>query len=155
MKHILVFVLSIFIVITSFSQKKYSNEYEVNFVKSENGKIYCTIFTYCKNEKQCLENAKINAIKTTLFRGFTSDIKINPIIKNLDVENENKNYFNNFFKPNGRYLNFIEYTQYVQVEYAEINKRKKKTAINIVILRDNLIKEMQNLKLIKLLDNGF
>jgi hypothetical protein len=76
MKHTLVSILSFLIVITSFSQKIYSNEYEVNFVKSENGKIYCTIFTYCKNEKQCLENAKINAIKTTLFRGFTSDLKI-------------------------------------------------------------------------------
>ena len=78
----------------SFSQKKYSNEYEVDFIKSENGKVYCTIFTYCKNEKQCLENAKVDAIKTALFRGFTSDIKLYPIIRNLDIEKENKKVIN-------------------------------------------------------------
>jgi hypothetical protein len=155
MKYTILFILSFFIVVTSFSQKKYSNEYEVDFIKSENGKVYCTIFTYCKNEKQCLENAKVDAIKTALFRGFTSDIKLYPIIRNLDIEKENKNYFDNFFKPNGRYLNFIEYTQDDLVEYAEIYRRKKKFATNIIILRDNLIKEMQNQKIIKLLDNGF
>ena len=97
----------------------------------------------------------IDAIKTALFRGFTSDIKLYPIIRNLDIEKENKSYFDNFFKPNGRYLNFIEYTQDDLVEYAEIYRRKKKFATNIIILRDNLIKEMQNQKIIKLLDNGF
>ena len=67
MKYTILFILSFFIVVTSFSQKKYSNEYEVDFIKTENGKVYCTIFTYCKNEKQCLENAKINAIKKVAF----------------------------------------------------------------------------------------
>lgn len=155
MKNLIVFLVSFFLVINSSAQKRFSNEYEVNFVRSENGKIFCTIFTYCKNEKQCLEMAKVDAIKTTLFRGFTSDIKVYPIIKNLDIEISNKSYFDNFFKPNGRYLNFVEYTQDELTVYADITKKKKKMATNLIILRDNLIKEMQNQKIIKLLDNGF
>ena len=155
MKNIIVVFVTFFLALNCYAQKRFSNEYEVNFIKAENGKIFCTIFTYCKNEKQCLEVAKIDAIKTTLFRGFTGDIKVYPIIRNIGIEIDNKTYFDNFFKPNGRYLNFVEYTQDESIEIAEISKKKKKVAINIIILRDNLIKEMQNQKIIKSLDNGF
>jgi hypothetical protein len=154
MKKTILFLLAILTYIVSYSQD-YSNEYEVKFIKSENGKVYFTIFNYCKKEKGCYETLKMDAVKVVLFRGFDTENKIYPIVKDYNLQQSNKSYFDNFFKKNGQYLNYIEYSEDDIQEVIDIYKRKKKAALNICVLRDNLEKEMQNQKIIKMLDNGF
>ncbi len=136
-------------------QRIYSNEYEINFIKEESGKVIFTIYNYCKDEKKCIDAAKIDAVKYVLFRGFSNNVKIYPIIREATAQEKYKIFFDDFFKKNGKYLQFIEYSEDISVDFLKVKNRKMKSAMNIIILRDNLIKEMENRKIIKKLDDGF
>lgn len=154
-KFILIFTILILTQVLN-GQNTYSNEYEIRLIKIENGRVFFTIYTYCKYQKECIVNAKINAVKTVLFKGLSSNsLKIYPIIKEINTEQVFKKYFDNFFEPNGRYLKYIEFSDDDDIDFTSISKKKKKLSMNIIIQREDLIKEMQNQKIIKMLDNGF
>ncbi len=157
MKNFIIIIISLFFsTIYGYGQKNYSNEYEIRLIKLENGRALFTIYTYCKYQKECLEAAKIDAVKTVLFKGLSSSsIKIYPIIRTPNAEESFKKYFEKFFEPGGKYLQFIEFSDDDDVDYTVITKRKKKISMNIIVQREDLVKEMQNHKIIKLLDNGF
>lgn len=152
-KILLLFLISCFT--QQIIAQSYSNEYETVFIKSENGKVYFTIFNYCKKEKACLETLKMDAVKVVLFRGFNSENKIYSIVKDFKTLQNNKTFFDEFFKKNGQYLNYIEYSGDDFIEVIDIYKKKKKAALTICILRDNLLMEMQSQKIVKTLGNGF
>jgi hypothetical protein len=155
MKYILLIITVIAVSNFALGQKKYSNEYELQFQKSENGRVCFIIYNYCRREKNCLEAAKIDAIKIVLFRGFNNQNKIYPIVRDYNTQMQKKEYFDEFFKRNGQYLSYIEFTEDYDMETVDITRRKTKSAMYVCVLRDNLLKEMQNQKIIKMLDNGF
>ena len=64
-----------------------------------------------------------------------------------------QNYFEKFFEPGGKFLQFIEISDDDDVDYTVITKRKKKISMNIIVQREDLVKEMQNQKIIKMLEN--
>jgi hypothetical protein len=139
----------------SQSRSRYSNELEIQFNNYENGRVCFTIFNYCKKEKHCIEQAKSDAVKMVLFRGFNQLNKIDPIIRDFNTQEKFKLYFDEFFKKNGQFLNYVEYSEDFNTETIQIAKRKNKSAMNVCVSRDNLLKEMQNQKIIKMLSDGF
>ncbi len=147
---------SLFILALAYSQdKRYSNELEVEFLNAENGSVCFIIYNYCRRDRKCLEGAKIDAVKMVLFRGFNNANKIYPIVRDYQSQQKFKSYFDVFFQRNGQYLNYIVSSEDTDVESVKISRKKKKSAMKVCVQRDNLLKEMQNQKIIKKLDNGF
>lgn len=97
------------------------------------------------------EEAKRNAVHTLLFKGFQSTQNVNstdlrPLITEVNAEEKYKDYFTNFFKTNGNYARFVNFTDGIgSIALGDKIKtgNRYKIAVTVSVNRSLLIKELE------------
>jgi hypothetical protein len=69
-----------------------------------NGTVVVKSFGSGYTQMECVENAKMSAIKEIIFKGINGS---KPLIGGSNFEENNKNYFSNFFSSDGPYNNYV------------------------------------------------
>jgi hypothetical protein len=106
------------------------------------------------NEKEAIEQAKINAVKDVLFSGIyegKSDCGHLPLISEVNAYQKNEIYFNDFFSNRG------DYSDFVKVESSKkdivIKPARNGITVGLVVkvlksdLKEKMIKDYEKLKL--------
>lgn len=161
----IVSVLLVFILASnSFAQKKQipvaliGEEYEVQFLKDGvEGTILFKIFSYGKNENDCLTNAKRNAIRAVIFDGIPGSDLQNALVTEAGAEEKYKDYFNAFLKPNGKYIKYVAISTDGSIDANDRLRVGNKIKIGIVVLvqKASLRKELETAGVIRKLNDGF
>ena len=135
-----------------------SYDYEVVFIRTGvEGTELFKVFSYGRNERECIEAAKVNAIKAVLFKGIPGSGLQRPMITEAGAEEKYKAYFNQFFSSGGRYLNFVALSSDGSIDSTDRMKVGGLVKIGFIVSvqKDNLRKELQDDKIIKSLSSGF
>jgi hypothetical protein len=133
-------------------------DYEVQFVRTgTEGTELFKVFSYGNNERECIESAKLNAIKAIFFKGIPGSGLQKPMITEIGVEEKYKNYFNEFLKPGGKYLNYVALSSDGAIDARDRLKVGKRLKIGIVVSvqKANLRKELEAANIIRGLSSGF
>lgn len=127
--------------------------YEVQHVGAGEGIETVKVYSYARTEKEGLEQGKLNAIRAIIFKGIPGADFQKPLVAEVGAEEKYKNYFNEFLKPNGKYLKFIALSS-SNLEVLKADDQLK-VGIVVTIQKDNLRKEFEAANIIKSLNNGF
>lgn len=157
--------LLILIVFFSFNFSSYSQgsnpaeyNYEIQFIKTGlQGTELFKVFTYCKKEIDCIEYAKADAVKAILFKGIPGSGMAQPMVNEIGAEEKYKAYFTEFFKSDGKYLNYVSISNDGSINENDRFKVGKHLKIGVIVSvqKANLRKELEAAGIIKKLDNGF
>lgn len=134
------------------------DEYEVKFVRTGlEGTILFKVFSYGKNEKSCLENAKRNAVKAVIFTGIPGSDLQRPLATDPAAIEVHKDYFNAFFQENGKYRNFVALSSDGSINADDRMRVGKMLKIGFVVSvqKASLRKELEQAGVIKSLSHGF
>lgn len=146
---------------TSVAQKDRnpsSYNYEVKFLKTGvQGTELFKVYTYCKKEPQCIEMAKVDALKSILFKGIPGSGLMEPMVREVGAEEKHRDYFTAFFKEGGKYLNFVAISNDGSIEDNDRLKVGKQLKIGVVVSvqKAQLRKEMEAAGIVKKLSSGF
>lgn len=135
-----------------------NDEYEVQFIRTGvEGTILFKIYSYGKNEKECLEKAKRNAIRAVLFSGIPGSDLQRPMVPEAGAEDLYLDYFNAFFRKSGKYLNYVSISTDGSIDSNDRMKvgRKVKVGIAVAVQKSSLRKELESAGVIKKLGDGF
>jgi hypothetical protein len=69
-----------------------------------NGTIFVRAFGSGFNQMECIENAKLSAIREVIFNGVNGS---KPLIGGANTEEKNKEYFTSFFSTDGPFNKFV------------------------------------------------
>lgn len=135
--------------------------YEVECVNTATeGNYLLKIFSYNKNQKLAINEAKRNAVHSVIFRGFASNANCyqqNPLAASPGVEEQNKDYFRAFFADGGKYLKFATNSNDGSIAPEDRLKvgNQFKIGITISVQKDLLRQELEQAGVIRRLDSGF
>lgn len=146
-----------------FAQKKDKNDlledqYEVQFVRTGlEGTILFKVFSYGKNEKVCLENAKRNAIKAVIFTGIPGSDLQKPLATDPASVEVHKDYFNTFFQESGKYMQYVSVSTDGSINANDRMRVGKLLKIGFVVSvqKASLRKELERAGVVKSLSHGF
>lgn len=159
MKKIILLTTAIFFACKIFSQNDPGQyDYEIQFLKTGlPGVELFKVYSYCKKEKDCFEYAKVNAIKAILFKGIPGSGLEKPLVSEVGAEDKYRDYFQEFLKPNGKYLNYIAISNDGSISDEDRLKVGKKLKIGVVVVvqKANLRRELEAAGIVKKLDSGF
>ncbi len=145
--------------LTSGQIQDYKNfNYEVQFIRTGlQGTELFKVFAYGRNEKQCVENAKLDAIKALLFKGVPGSGSQRPMFTELSEMKEYNDYFRSFFKNDGPYLNYVSISNDGSINENDRFKVGNKLKIGVIVSvnKANLRTELENAGVIKKLNAGF
>lgn len=146
----------------SYAQKKepklMEDEYEVQFLKTAvEGTILFKIFSYGKNEEDCIANAKRNAIKAVIFNGIPGSDLQKPLTTDVGALATHKDYFTVFFQNNGKYLQYVSLSTDGSIDSNDRLRVGKYTKVGIAVLvqKNALRNELEKAGIIKSLSHGF
>lgn len=97
------------------------------------------------------------AIHGVIFKGVTGSSKCNgqkPFAKSLSVEEENKEYFDEFFEKKNAYLNFATIVEGT-FERVKVTKRQYKIGAVVSVSKDQLRKQLEADGIVRGLSTGF
>jgi len=138
--------------------KLMDDEYEVKFLRTAvEGNILFKVYSYGKNEDACIVNAKRNAIKAVLFSGIPGSDLQRPLVTAAGALESHKDYFNAFFKPGGKYLQYVALSTDGSIDSDDRLRVGKLTKVGVAVLvqKAALRKEMEDAGVIKSLNSGF
>lgn len=107
-----------------------------------------------KNADLAIADAKINAIHALLFRGVAGTNMTKPIITKANAETENADYFNKFFAPSGKHLQYLTVSGDGVQEKVKISTGYKVTML-ISVKHAALRKQMEDDGMARKLNEGF
>jgi len=119
------------------------------------------VYGYARNVARATYYAKLNAIRGVIFRGAPGSTGgcqgIQPLAKSPDLEEEEKQYFNDFFAPGGPYLSYVAVSdqEKSQRDVAKIARKTYKVGMSLAISYDALRKKLESDGIIRGLDSGF
>ncbi len=156
----LVYTLAFFLLTYSltFAQNYRDFNYEVQFIRTGlQGTELFKVFAYGRNERQCLEAAKMDAVKAILFKGVPGSGLQKPMVTELSEMNQHKDYFKAFFKDDGPYLNYVSISNDGSINENDRFKVGNKLKIGVIVSvnKANLRTELENAGIIKKLNAGF
>ncbi len=160
MKTIVVLLICLFSL--PFSIEKNEFEYEAECEGSGvNGTHLIKIWVYCKKPKQAKDLAKKCAIEAVLFKGIgtgkSGGCAKDPIIRNKEIIDKNKSYFDEFFKDNGPYLQYVSWSgdgSIDPLDVIHVSNKKQKIGMVVVVNFSDLKVRLQNDKIIKKFGDG-
>jgi hypothetical protein len=160
MKKYLVFITLILLnSLQLYAQNKPDDyNYEVQYLRTGlQGTELFKVYTYCKNEVDCFEFAKVDAVKAILFKGIPGSGIVGPMVREVGAEDKYRDYFKEFFKKGGKYLNFVSISNDGSIAEEDRLRVGKKLKIGVIILvqKENLRIEMESAGIVKRLDAGF
>lgn len=150
-------------ILITYACKTYKNQvsnstaafynYEVQHLAGGEGTETFKVFSFAKTEKEGINEAKLNAIRATIFKGIPGADFQKPLVTEVGADEKYKSYFNEFLKPGGKYLKFIA------ISSNTINVLKSdemlKVGVTVTVQKDNLRKELEAANIIKPLNYGF
>lgn len=156
----LISILVVFLLASSLSygQNYRDFNYEVQFLRTGlQGTELFKVFAYGRNEKQCIENAKMDAVKAILFKGVPGSGLQKPLVTELSEMNEHKDYFKAFFREGGPYLNYVSISNDGSINENDRFKVGSKLKIGVIVSvsKANLRNELESAGIIKRLNAGF
>lgn len=155
------FLLFIFPVTSLYAQnveqnidKRYDILCEGNGIE---GTYLVRVWVYVNKHNLKPEQIRKYAIHGVIFKGVTGSTKCNgqkPLAKSLSVEEENKDYFDEFFEKKNAYFNFATIIEGT-FERVKITKRQYKIGAVVSISKDQLRKQLEEDGIIRGLSTGF
>ncbi|MVZ65229.1 hypothetical protein GQF61_05140 [Sphingobacterium sp. DK4209] len=147
----------------AIGQKKDKNDlledqYEVQFVRTGvEGTTLFKVFSYGKNEKQCLENAKRNAIKAVIFNGIPGSDLQKPLASDPNASEVHKDYFQSFFQENGKYQQYVSLSTDGSINANDRLRVGKLLKIGFIVSvqKASLRRELEQAGVVKSLSHGF
>ena len=126
-----------------------------------NGTHLIKIWVYGKKQKKAIDIAKKYAIESILFKGIASGksgaCAKDPIIRNKEIIEKNKEYFDDFLKDNGSYLQYVSWSGDGSIDpqdIIQVSKKKYKVGMVVVVNFSDLKVTLQNDKIIKKFGDG-
>ncbi len=132
--------------------------YEVQFIRvGLEGTILFKIFSYGRNEIECIQNAKLNAIKAVIFKGIPGSDLQKPLVTEPGAQEKYRNYFEIFFGKNGKYLRFVSLSGDGSINPDDRFKvgRQYKIGVVVSVQKAELRKELEDANIINKLGEGF
>lgn len=161
-RNVIIFVF--FVISMSIQAKKYSfdmeHTYEIEIVRvDKQGYKFCKVWGVASSVDKAIVRAMQDAVAASLFTGISGNENagaIPAICGSIGVYNQNKKYFDSFFKSG----DFLQYVRNVNSNYPSgennVNyKGKRKVALYVQIMYDRLRKKMENDGIIKGLSDYF
>jgi len=151
-----------------FSQAKKKAEmdtknwrYEIEAVQQGvQGTYLIKVWSYSKKPKIAIEQAKKNAVHGIIFKGFGSTNGVSgqkPLSQNPNLEIEKEDFFDEFFKDDGKYQKFVSISGDGSIAAEDRLKVGKEYKIGVVVsvLVSSLREDLENSQIIKKLSSGF
>ncbi len=103
------------------------------------------VWAYAKKEQDAIVKAKKQAVAACIFKGVTGGgIVIKPIVDKTDIADKYEDYFDDFFKTGGKYLQFITVTTDATGKDKAKVGRGYKIGLTVSVMYDALRKELEN-----------
>lgn len=135
--------------------------YEVECVNTGvEGTYLLKVWSYSRNQKTALNEAKRNAVHGVIFRGFASNANCyqqSSLATSPGVEEQNRDYFKAFFADGGKYLKYATNSNDGSIAPEDRVKvgNQYKLGVTISIQKDLLRQELEQAGVIRRLDSGF
>ncbi|MBK6276177.1 MAG: hypothetical protein IPF58_16500 [Saprospirales bacterium] len=114
--------------------------------------LFGKVWSYSKNAKVAIEQAKKNAVHGIVFKGFAGSGQICPSQKALapevGVEDKHKDYFEKFFKDGGDYMKYVSVSGDGIPQTIKVGKEYK-IGIIVSVMKDALRKDLEVAGVIK------
>jgi hypothetical protein len=138
---------------------QYNYEIEPVGVGQDGTKVF-KVWGYGKKVEDAVMNAKEAAVAACIFKGLPGgqgSAPTPPICSEPNAEVKHEQYFDNFFKVGGKYLQFIALTNDGDPAGEDRLKIKKgyKVAIYVQVMYDALRKQLEADGIARRLDSGF
>jgi len=158
-KFALFLIVVLFTNATTIAQSDPANyNYEVQFLRTGlEGTELFKVYSYCKKEKDCFEYAKMDAVKAIIFKGIPGSGMQGPMVTEVGAEDKYRDYFKEFFKEGGKYLNYVSISNDGSISDEDRMKvgKKLKIGVFVSVQKANLRKELEAAGIAKKLDAGF
>ena len=122
------------------------------------GTYVVKVSNYSKKPKKAINEAKRNAVHGVIFKGFGSGNNCTaqkPLASSPGIEEQFKDYFEQFFSDNGKYLKFVNSSgDGTPEDVVKVNKEYK-ISITVSVMKDALRAELEQAGVIKGLSSGF
>lgn len=117
-------------------------------------------WAYSKNPESAFMYAKRAAVSTAIFQGFPAgggSGKVGPIVTNPNAEFEHKEFFDEFFKPDGKWAQYVVSKNVGMPSGSDRLKvgKRYKVGASVAIEFDNLRKYLEDNNIARRLDEGF
>lgn len=141
----------------------YGSQYNVEIqtlgVGNDGTKLF-KVWGYGKKENEAIFEAKRNAISAAIFKGIPAGGGASPtpaLSTDPDAETKHKEFFDDFFKDGGKYLQFVNLSDDAHVSQADKVKMKKgyKVGVAVSINHTGLRKYLEDKGVIRSLNSGF
>jgi hypothetical protein len=120
------------------------------------------IWGYGKRVEDAVIQAKMNAVAAVIFRGIPGGqgaAATPAILRDPNAAEKHADYFEEFFAPNGKYLQFINLTTdgmpSGQDRLRMSRPKQYKVAIYAQVMYDNLRRQLEADGIVRRLDSGF
>lgn len=138
-----------------------SYNYEVQIMGvGQDGTKVMKVWGFGKRVEDAIIEAKMNAVASVVFKGIPGGhgaAATPAILTDPNAADKNAEYFNSFFSPGGKYLQFITMTTDGMPSGQDRLKVKKgfKVAIYAQVMYDALRKQLETDGIARRLDSGF
>jgi hypothetical protein len=125
------------------------------------GTYLIKVWSYSKKSNLAIEQAKKNAVHGIIFRGFAG---LNGVAKkpalagsNTSLEEEKKDFFDDFFSEGGKYMKFVNITNDGSIAAKDRLKVGKEYKLGVIVSVsvEALRKDLESAGIIKKLGAGF
>ena len=133
------------------------DNYEVECVGvGKEGTKLWKVWGYAKKPDAAILQAKRNAVHAAIFKGVYAGKcpKTEPLLTDPGLEEKNQDYFDDFFRNGGKYLDFVALSGDGMEERVKVGKQYK-VAIVVSVMYSRLRKELEEAGIVKSLNNGF
>jgi len=115
------------------------------------------VWGYGKTPEDAAIQAKRNAVHAVIFKGITAGqgCMKRPLVTDPGVEQAKADYFDLFFAPAGKYLNFVSLSGEGVQDRIKVDKKTYKVAINVSVMHTALRQELEAAGIVKKLGAGF
>lgn len=116
------------------------------------------VWGFGTNPERATYQARKNAVHAVIFKGINAGkpgCMTRPLVSQPGAEEMHREYFNNFFRDGGRYLNFISQANDGSVDRIKVSSRDYKVGVVISVRHASLREELEAAGIIKKLGQGF
>jgi hypothetical protein len=138
----------------------YNYEVQIMGVGQDGTKVM-KVWGFGKKVEDAVIEAKMNAVASVIFKGIPGGhgaAATPPILSDPNAGEKHTAYFENFFSPGGKYLQFITMTTDGMPsgqDRLKIDKNNYKVAIYAQVMYDALRKQLETDGIARRLDSGF
>ena len=115
------------------------------------------VWGYGNNPDNAIIQAKRNAVHAVIFKGITAGqgCMKRPLVTDAGVEQAKADYFDLFFAPAGKYLNFVSLSGEGMQDRIKVDRRTYKVSIIVSVMHTALRQELESAGIVKKLGAGF